>query len=274
MTLTLSFIIALFGIWLLFVSARLNAGGGIEIAEALLKEDSDVEIDQREDQRRALEPPPYGGERARRAAWVIGSILAAILYVIFLKFSLSSLLVAAFVGLCAGELYHSRKTDRNKKLRLKKMEYYLPTVMERIVMAVSSGLDIVPALREASYKANDPVSHLMSWIVELAESGTPVAAAFDTASKRDDVTPSVKHACAHLALAHRQGGEIVRPLKELSDATQLAYQESIEEHIARLPVKAVLPLVLTFAGLIVCFLTVPLMQVGSIMQEVASVSGR
>jgi hypothetical protein len=88
------------------------------------------------------------------------------------------------------------------------------------------------------------------------------------------VTSSVKHACIHLGLAYRQGGEIVRPLKELSDATQVAYQETVEEQIAKLPVKAVLPLVLTFTGLIVCFLTVPLMQVGSLTKEVASVASR
>jgi hypothetical protein len=70
-------------------------------------------------------------------------------------------------------------------------------------------------------------------------------------------------------MAHRQGGEIVRPLKELSDATQTAYQEAVEEMIAKLPVKAVLPLVVTFTGLIICFLTVPLMQVAAIATKVA-----
>jgi hypothetical protein len=78
----------------------------------------------------------------------------------------------------------------------------------------------------------------------------------------------VKHALIHVGLAHRQGGEIVRPLKELSDATQLAYQEVVEEQISRLPVKAVLPLVITFTGLIVCFLTVPLMQVSSLTKTI------
>jgi hypothetical protein len=43
----------------------------------------------------------------------------------------------------------------------------------------------------------------------------------------------------------------------------------VEEEIAKLPVKAVLPLVLTFAGLIVCFLTVPLIQVGSLTSKVS-----
>ena len=46
----------------------------------------------------------------------------------------------------------------------------------------------------------------------------------------------------------------------------------IEEEIAKLPVKAVLPLILTFAGLIVCFLTVPFVQVGAIASKVSHVA--
>jgi hypothetical protein len=83
---------------------------------------------------------------------------------------------------------------------------------------------------------------------------------------------SVKHALVHIQLAHQQGGEIVRPLKELSDATQLAYQEAIEEEISKLPVHAVAPLILTFAGLILCFLTVPLVQVSSLTSKVSHVA--
>jgi len=72
-----------------------------------------------------------------------------------------------------------------------------------------------------------------------------------------------------LGLAQAEGGELVRPLRELSDATQMYYQESVEEEIARLPAKAVMPLVVTFAGLIICFLTIPLVQVGAMMEKVA-----
>jgi type II secretory pathway component PulF len=147
------------------------------------------------------------------------------------------------------------------------MEFYLPSVMERLVMGVGTGLDIIPALREAAAKSNDPVSELLRWVVSLSEAGVPVEAAIEAASKRAGCT-SVKHALIHVGLAHRQGGEIVRPLKELSDATQLAYQEVVEEQISRLPVKAVLPLVITFTGLIVCFLTVPLMQVSSLTKTI------
>jgi Flp pilus assembly protein TadB len=187
-----------------------------------------------------------------------------------------SLVRPSFIGACgvvvcgalAGEIFRRGKQERAAKQRIKSMEFYLPTVMERIVMGVGTGLDIIPALREASLQCHDPVSELFRRIVDLSEGSLPVEAAIEVASKRCQSVP-VKHALIHLALAHRQGGEIVRPLRELSDATQLAYQEGVEEQIAKLPVKAVLPLVITFAGLIVCFLTIPLMQVSSLARTVA-----
>jgi type II secretory pathway component PulF len=138
--------------------------------------------------------------------------------------------------------------------------------MERVVMAVGSGLDIIPALSEAARKSTDPVSDIFRAIVSLSERGLRVEYAIQVTA--DDVpSVAVKHALAHLALAYKQGGEIIRPLKELSDATQTQYQESVEEEISKLPVRAVLPLVLTFTGLIVCFLTVPVIQVGVTLEK-------
>jgi Flp pilus assembly protein TadB len=163
-------------------------------------------------------------------------------------------LLFVLLGAIAGELWYRRSKEREAAKQLKSMELNLPMTMERIVMAVGSGLDIVPALREASAGARDPVSLLLAEVVERSEAGLPVAASLRSVSQGVPC-PAVKHCFVHLALAYQQGGELVRPLKELSDATQQYYQESVEEEIAKLPVKAVLPLVLTFAGLIVCFLT-------------------
>lgn len=270
MSLALSFMIAVCGVVLLVVSSRMGGGASSAVAAALL---TDEEGAPQGEAVMLFSDQQQDGPTTRKKAWIIGAAIAGTLSLLLLKTSFASLLVVMAIGALAGELYISRRKVAREKLRLRKMEFYLPTVMERIVMAVGSGLDVIPALREASYKGKDPVSELMRWIVGLSESGTPVEAAFDMASKQK-VTSSVKHACIHLGLAYRQGGEIVRPLKELSDATQVAYQETVEEQIAKLPVKAVLPLVLTFTGLIVCFLTVPMMQIGSITKEMASATAK
>jgi Flp pilus assembly protein TadB len=270
MSLAISFIVAVCGAIMVVVSSHWGDRDSSAVAEALLADDAPPRS-------KAIFCPfsdqQHENPAARRTAWLVGAALGALVSLLFLKMAVPTLLVVMMVCALVGELYWSRRKDAREKLRLRKMEFYLPTVMERIVMAVGSGLDVVPALREASYRGKDPVSELMRWIVALSESGTPVGSAFEVASQQR-VPSSVKHACIHLGLAYRQGGEIVRPLRELSDAAHVAYQETVEEQIATLPVKAVLPLVLTFTGLIICFLTVPLMQVGSLTKEVTSVASR
>ena len=151
-------------------------------------------------------------------------------------------------------------------------------------MAVQAGLDVIPALKaiveldqkliDASAQGEnsqqggsalpqskpDPVSELLLIVTKLTESGLSFEQALrDVASLVN--CSALRHAFIHLAVAQKEGGEIIMPLRELSDSTQLYFQESAEEEIAKLPVKATLPLICTFAGLILCFITSPLIQV-------------
>lgn len=206
-------------------------------------------------------------DKTRFRAWVMGAIFFVVAgYLVGIR----DFRVVAFMllGAAAGELYYRGRKEKQLRLQVKRMEFFLPTAMERIVMAVGSGLDIIPALAEASRKSSDPVSEIFRRIVSLADNGLRVEQVLRLVA--DEVpSSSVKHALIHLGLAYKQGGEVVRPLKELSDATQAQYQETVEEEIAKLPVKAVLPLVLTFAGLIVCFLTVPILQVSTSLEKIS-----
>ncbi len=237
------------------------------IARSLLRDESDETSSVARDESQIQE----GALSRDLLAICIGGVSFGVLRAIFCGFSPGAVLVATTIGAFAGRLYKSRQRELRAKKEVRGLEFYLPAVMERIVMAVGSGLDIVPALQEACRGGKDPVSALLNQVVLLSEAGTPVDAAFESVAGGTQSVP-VRHALTHLAMAHRQGGEIVRPLKELSDATQTAYQETVEDMIARLPVKAVLPLVVTFTGLIICFLTVPLMQVAAIATKVAHVT--
>jgi type II secretory pathway component PulF len=136
--------------------------------------------------------------------------------------------------------------------------------MERIVMAVQSGLDLLSALRVlqdfSTADVRDPVTVIFSEVLSLTESGFTFESALDSVGRRVEA-PALRHAFIHLAVTHAEGGELTSPLRELSDSTQLYYQESVEEEIAKLPVKVTMPLLCTFAGLIIFFLTTPIMQV-------------
>ncbi len=156
-----------------------------------------------------------------------------------------------------------------ERFKLRELDFYTPIVMERIVMAVEAGHDILPAITiacelgekcSASSKVMDPVSELLKKIIKLIEHGISLDEALSKASTSSP-SRTVRHALLHLALAHKQGGELITPLRELSDATQSQYQEIIEEQIAKLPARATLPLLCTFAGLILMFLAVPVVQV-------------
>lgn len=184
-------------------------------------------------------------------------------------------LVTLLIGAAIGYLAAAASERRRKWHYRKQLEFYIPIVMERIVMAVQAGHDVLAALKvvvdvdeEVGRKSDsgkrtvvrDPVTLLMQRVYRLAESGRGVELSLhDTAAAVD--CPAIRHAFLHLAQAHKEGGELVIPLRELSDSTQLYYQESVEEEIAKLPVKATLPLLCAFAGLITFFLTAPMMQV-------------
>lgn len=191
--------------------------------------------------------------------------------------ALEAVLMLGLLSLSVGYLLEKARTRRAIQLRRKEMEFFLPIVMERLVMAVQSGLDIIPALKaiisldknpENSETKLDPVTSLLSNVVQLTEAGLSFERSLREVAEKVDCLP-VRHACIHLAIAQKEGGELILPLRELSDATQLSYQESVEEDIAAMPVRATLPLLCTFAGLIIFFITSPLIQILNMTARVA-----
>lgn len=175
------------------------------------------------------------------------------------------------MGLGLGLIVKRTLLGTLRKKYLRGITFFLPVVMERIVMAVQAGLDIVPAIKTATEfggegKNTDPVTRLLRLVVKLTESGL----SFENSLKEIAATSessALRHAFLHLAVAQKEGGVLIMPLRELSDSTQLYYQESIEEEIAEMPVKATMPLICTFAGLLLCFLVPPFIQVISILSE-------
>ena len=244
----------------LFLWAKGSAAGDVVVRD-LIEESGGRDHRAVASNEPSAEPKSEGG-----AWWVIGSVVGVCVSVCFTKGGVSLTLLYGMLGWGAGELVRRGGRDRARRRHSRRLEFYLPTAMERVVMAVGSGLDIIPALAESARKSEDPVSDIFRSIVSRSEGGLRVEYAIQIAADGVPST-SVKHALMHLGLAYKQGGEVVRPLKELSDATQTHYQESVEEEIARLPVRAVLPLLLTFTGLIICFLTVPVVQVGASLER-------
>ena len=155
------------------------------------------------------------------------------------------------------------------------INFHLPLIMEKLVMGAESGLDIVSAVtrvveleketlqvtkKRVPRSDIEPVTKLLDMVIRLSNSGMQFSQSLLNVANIID-NAALKHAFIHLALAQKEGGEIIMPLRELSDATQLQFQENVEEEIAKLPVKATLPLVLTFTGLIIFSITGPIIQI-------------
>lgn len=222
-----------------------------------------------------------GEMRSKRSPVIISflffSIICGVLLKCFINAGSPVIIIVPVIVLCFGILIDGRVTEFQKQKSVQEVEYFIPIIMERLVMAVEAGLDIIPAIKvlvDLEEKALgylgkdslDPVSALFKKVITLTERGI----AFDEALKitsEEAIAYSIKHAFIHLAIAFKEGGELVSPLRELSDATQLHFQESVEEEIAKLPVKATLPLVVTFAGLMTFFLASPLVQIISFAEK-------
>ena len=213
----------------------------------------------------------------QKNTFLIPAVIAATICLLQILRSQSILvvLVSTGIGIAIGVIINERRREGEALQKIKSIEYFLPLIMERLVMAVEAGLDVIPALKtvveiekqqtaflmaRGHRQTPDEVTIAMNLVLSRTEKGQK----FEDALKEVAATyncPTLYHAFLHLGVAQREGGELISPLKELSDATQLQYQDSVEEEIAKLPVKATAPLVLTFAGLILFFLSSPLVQI-------------
>lgn len=203
----------------------------------------------------------------RLLALLLVALTAVILAVIY---SMPPRAIAILVGGFAGATFISTRciAGARKAAARRSVEFFLPIVMEQIVMAVESGLDIIPALaavlelngNQDGKETSNPVIVMLGKVHRLTEAGLPFEKALREVAESSDCH-AVRHAFVHLGLAQKEGGGVSAPLRELSDATQLYYQESMEEDIAKMPVRATMPLVLVFAGLILLFITSPLVQI-------------
>ena len=186
--------------------------------------------------------------------------------------SLEGALILAVLGFAFGVLIRGRLIQRAGTKFKERIEFYLPLAMERIVMSVEAGLDLVPALKglveleEQVGDKRDPTTFLFRRVIDLTESGVRFDQSLEEVSAQAEGT-SLRHAFVHLGLAYKEGGEIITPLRELSDSAQLQFQENIEERIAKLPVKATMPLLVMFLGLMICFLTPPAIQIVGVARE-------
>lgn len=165
------------------------------------------------------------------------------------------LLLGALVGF---QLPYSL-LDRKIKNRWEEILYFLPLVIEQMVIGVSSSLDIGPCLQKIVQMADERDSHnvvteLLRYALYYIKSGVSFEDAMVEVGKAAGQT-ELKHAFLFLAQVAKHGGEITRQLQELAEAVTRQREGYIEEKIKKLELVATAPVTMVFFGFIIILMS-------------------
>jgi Flp pilus assembly protein TadB len=128
--------------------------------------------------------------------------------------------------------------------------YYLPVVVEQIVIGVSSSLDIGPCIQGIIKMADERDNHnavteLLRHCQHMMRSGVSMEEALHEVGRLSGHT-ELKHTFMALAQVVKHGGEVTKQLQELADAVSGQRETKIEAKIKRLELEATGPVGLVF----------------------------
>ncbi|MCS6961696.1 MAG: type II secretion system F family protein [Deltaproteobacteria bacterium] len=168
-------------------------------------------------------------------------------------------------------LYYVYKRSHRDTLRIddKLIFEKLPLELEKIVMAVESGNDLVQSLKKISDLGShtSEVGKIFQEILEKFSGGLDFAQAVELIKKK---YPNMKLAFVlnYFKIAVKEGGEIIGQLKELSDTVLGSYENYIEKEVNKMPAKALMPLMLVLAGMLMIYLSEPLVQISKQLPKI------
>ena len=162
------------------------------------------------------------------------------------------MLAGAIVGCLVGLQIPHSILDRRITRRGEDIMFYLPLVIEQIIIGVSSSLDVGPCLARVVQMADERDTH--NSVTELFKhaqlymrSGVSLDNALTEIGKLSGHT-ELKHAFMSLAQVAKHGGEITKQLQELADAVGSQREARIEGKIKKLELEATAPVALVFMG--------------------------
>ena len=167
-------------------------------------------------------------------------------------------LIGAIVGLLLGLQLPFSILDRRIAYRSEDIMFYLPLVVEQIVIGVSSSLDVGPCVQRVVAMADERDSHnsvteLLRHAQLLVKSGLSLEEALNEIGRLSGHT-ELKHTFMALSPVAKHGGEITRQLQELADAVASQREARIEGKIKKLELEATGPVGLVFLGFLMILL--------------------
>jgi Flp pilus assembly protein TadB len=170
----------------------------------------------------------------------------------------SMLLVGGALGFACGLQLPITILERKIKTRAEEIMYYLPLVIEQLVVGVSSSLDIGPCIQRVAEIADERGTHnCVTEFLKLSQyyvrSGIALPDALvdiGTMSGHNEL----KHTFLSLAQVVQHGGEVSKRLIEIADSVAAMRETIIEEKIKKLELVATGPVGLVFMAFMMIIL--------------------
>lgn len=163
--------------------------------------------------------------------------------------------VCVLIGIQIPRSYLRRRIAR----RDEEILFYLPLVIEEMVLGVGSSLDIGPCMKWVVDIADERDSHnAVTELLQLAQrymkSGLPIDESLAEVARSSGHT-ELKHVFMSLSQVVKHGGEVTKQLQELANAVATQREVKIEGQIKALEIKATGPVAMVFASFMGLFLT-------------------
>lgn len=176
-------------------------------------------------------------------------------------------IVATCVGLGIGVQIPRSYLRRAILRRDEEIMFYLPLVIEQLVIGVSSSLDVGPCIRWIVQMADERDSHnavteLLRYAQQYMKAGTSMEDALILVARLSGHT-ELKHVFMSLSQVSKHGGEITKQLQELANAVSAQREARIEGKIKKLELEATGPVGLVFIAFMATFLSSLALQITS-----------
>lgn len=185
--------------------------------------------------------------------------LVSIGVILAIKFhGLLSILILVFFSYM-GLKVPSIMLNKRQKTRDEDILYYLPLVIEQLIVGVSSALDIGPCINYVVEMAekrgtHNPVTRLLKQVQIYVRFGASLDDALLDVGRESGHT-ELKNAFLQLSQVAKHGGEITKQLQDLGTTVTRQREVIIDGRIKTLELKATGPVTLVFAGYMGILLT-------------------
>jgi Flp pilus assembly protein TadB len=167
-------------------------------------------------------------------------------------------LVGIALGIVAGRQVPISLLRRAKERRDDEIVFYLPLVIDQLVIGVSSSLDIGPCMKWILEMADDRDSHnavteLLRYSQNYMRSGVGLEESLLEVGRLSGHA-ELKHVLMSLSRVTKHGGDITRQLQELASAVTAQREARIDGKVKKLELEATGPVGLVFGAFMVTLL--------------------